>query len=292
MFGSRLAALILLYEFLNKPSQCCRLQEYIGDWMNLIDHHQAAHALMQELLTPESTNLVELHTNIFLWYARFDVVAGILAGTEAVLSRDWYMAKEQYDAEQAALYPEDACKQFALVASINRRFGLDMASLYAKLSRGMIPLDEFVIQNEQLGQTIERAKAIMRAFDDSEYTVRSYPNQKPLTEDDIVDPYVPGRIHKGAMWDANFIWIDLLSTETMHKYQTMLVLQQPLLEDLGKLAYKQCELIETIERWPDRGSGFFVGFKNSIGLASMFLPKDDKHCTWSRRKMAMMEQNG
>lgn len=87
--------------------------------MNLIDHHRAAHALMQELLTPESSNANELHTNIFLWYARFDVVVGILAGTETVLSRDWYMAKEQYDAEQAALYSKSY--PFCSIKAILRR---------------------------------------------------------------------------------------------------------------------------------------------------------------------------
>lgn len=260
--------------------------------MNLIDHHQAAHALMRELLTPESSSLLELHTNIFLWYARFDVVAGILAGTEAILSREWYIAKEQYDAEQAALYPGDPSKQLALVASINRRFGLDMASLYAKLSRGMIPFEDFAAQNAQLGETMERAKNILRAFDDSEYSVQSYPNKQPLTDDDIVDPYVPGTIHQGPLWDANYAWIDLLSTETMFKYQTMLSLRQPLLPDLQRLGFEQCRLIDTIERWPDRGNGYFIGFKNSIGIASMFLPKDNKHQMWSRRKMAQMEQNG
>ena len=260
--------------------------------MNLIDHHQAAHALMKELLTPESSNLIELHTNIFLWYARFDVVVGILAGTEVVLSRDWYLAKEQYDAEQAALYPDDPRTQFALVASINRRFGLDMASLYAKLSRGMIAIEDFAVQNEQLGQTIERAKDIMRAFSDSEYTVRSYPNQQPLTENDIVDPYVPGRIHRGALWDANFIWIDLLSTELMHKYQTMLALRKPLLPALQGLAFELCQYMETIYRWPEKPNGACIGFKNSIGIASMFLPKDMKHQMWSRHKLAQMEQTG
>ncbi|KAJ5915884.1 hypothetical protein N7454_010791 [Penicillium verhagenii] len=267
-------------------------EEYTGDWVNLIDHHQAAHALMRELLTPDSSNLNELHTNIFLWYARFDVVAGILAGTEAILSRDWYLAKEQFDAEQAALDPDDARKQLSLVASINRRFGLDMASLYAKLSQGMIPFEDFAVQNEQLGQTIERAKNIMRAFDDSEYTVRSYPNQQPLTEDDIVDPYVPGRIHRGAMWDANYIWIDLLSTELMYKYQTMLALRQPLLPDLTKLAWEQAQLMETIDRWPEKGNGACIGFKNSIGLTSMFLPRDIKNQIWCRRRIARMEQTG
>lgn len=260
--------------------------------MNLIDHHQAAHALMQELLTPESTNVMELHANIFLWYARFDVVVGILAGTEAIVSRDWYIAKEQHDAEQAALYPSDPYKQLALVASINRRFGLDMASLYAKLSRGMIPIDEFAAQNEQLGQTMERAKNIMRAFEDSEYKVRSFPNPQPLTDDDIVDPYVPGIIHQGPLWDANYAWIDLLSTETMFKYQTMLSLRQPLLPDIQRLGFEQCRLIEAIERWPDRGNGHCIGFKNSLAIVSMFLPKENKYQMWSRRRMAQMEQHG
>ncbi|KAJ5176032.1 uncharacterized protein N7482_001909 [Penicillium canariense] len=267
-------------------------EEYIGDWVNLIDHHQAAHALMRELLTPESSNLIELHTNIFLWYARFDVVAGILAGTEAILGRDWYMAKEQHDAHQAALYPDDPSKQLALVASINRRFGLDMASLYAKLSRGMIPVDQFALQNEQLGQTLKRANNILKQFDDSEDTVHSYANQQPLTDDDIVDPYVPGCIHQGPLWDANYARIDLLSTELMFKYQTMLSLKQPLLPDLQRLALEQCQLIETISRWPGRSNGFCIGFKNSLGLSSMFLPRDMKHQMWSRRKLALMEQNG
>lgn len=247
---------------------------------------------MRELLTPESSNVNELHTNIFLWYARFDVVAGILAGTEAILGRDWYIAKEEYDAEQAALYPEDPYKQLTLVASINRRFGLDMASLYAKLSRGMIPMDEFAAQNEQLGRTMERAKSVLRQFDNSEYVVRSYPSRQPLTDDDIVDPYVPGMLHQGPLWDVNYARIDLLATDTMFKYQTMLALKQPLIPELQSLAFDQCQLIETIARWPDKGSGYCIGFKNSIAMASMFLPKDNKYQMWSRRKMALMEQNG
>ncbi|KAJ5907591.1 hypothetical protein N7495_000273 [Penicillium taxi] len=267
-------------------------EEYIGDWVNLVEHHQAAHALMQELLTPESSNYDELHTNIFLWYARFDVVVGILAGTEVILGRNWYLAKEEYDAEQAALNPGDPSKQLALVASINRRFGLDMASLYAKLSRGMIPYQDFIEQNDQLGETIERAKDIMRKFDDSEYSVRSYPNKQPVTEDDIVDPYLPGRIHQGPLWDANYTWIDLLATEAMHKYQTMLAVKRPLMPEISKLAFEQCQLIETIDRWPEKVNGAFIGFKNSIGMASMFLPRDMKHEMWARRKMAKMEQTG
>ncbi|KAJ5787518.1 hypothetical protein N7457_002508 [Penicillium paradoxum] len=267
-------------------------EEYIGDWMNLIDHHQAAHALMRELITPESANLNELHTNIFSWYSRFDVVVGILAGTETVLGRDWYIAKEQYDAEQASIYPDDPSKQLLLVASINRRFGLDMASLYAKLSRGMISIEDFAVQNEQLGQWIEQTKAILRMFDDYEYKVQEYPNKQPLTEDDVADPYVPGGLHRAALWDFNYAWIDILATETMYKFQTMQVLQKPLLQDLQALAEEQCRLIETMTRWPHKETGYLIMFKNSMSMVSMFLPKDHKYQMWARRKFTLMEQHG
>lgn len=267
-------------------------QEYIGDWVNLIDHHQAAHALMREILTPESVNVNELHTNIFLWYARFDVVAGILAGTEAILSRDWYISKEEYDAEQAARYPDDPVKQLVHVASINRRFGLEMASLYAKFSRGLIPVDEFTVQNEQLGQSMERAKNIVRQLDNSEYLVHSHPNQEPLTDDDIVDPYVPDVLHQGFLWDANYVWIDLLATDTMFKYQTMLALKQPLVPEIHSLVFDLCRLVEAIHRWPDKENGYYIGFKNCLCMTSMFLPNDNKHQMWSRRRLALMEQKG
>ncbi|KAI3127603.1 transcriptional regulator family: Fungal Specific TF [Penicillium roqueforti] len=269
-------------------------EEFIGDWMNMIDHHQAAHAFMRKLITPESANMNELHTNIFLWYARFDVVVGILSGTETVLGRDWYLAKEQHDAEQAAFYPDDPSKQLALVASINRRFGLDMASLYAKLSRGMLSMEQFAIQNDQLGQWLEQAKTILRGFDDYEYKIQHYPQKQPLTEDDVIDPYVPGVLYRGPLWDFNYAWIDILATETMYKFQTMQVLQQPLLEDLQTLAKEQCRIIETMIRWPHKENGYCINFKNSLGMLGMFLPTEHQHKyqMWARRTLALLEQHG
>lgn len=202
---------------------------------------------MSELLTPQSINRDEMHSHIFLWYSRFDLVAGILAGNEAVLGRDWYISKEQYDGEQAALYPHDAQKQIDFAVSINRRFGLDMASLYAKLSRGIISIDDFIVQNQNLSQTLERMKDILIALESPEHTVQSFPNRQPLTEDDPFDPYIPGSLSTGPLWRINFAWIDYLSTRTMFEYQSFLTLQQPSMFELQRLASEQCRLIETID---------------------------------------------
>ncbi|KAL4943300.1 hypothetical protein BDV06DRAFT_140679 [Aspergillus oleicola] len=266
-------------------------EEFIGDWVNLVEHHQAAHALIRELLTPESAGADNDHRHLFEWYARFDVVAGIVSGNELVLGRDWYIAREEYDAAEAARYPDDIEKQLAFTSSINRRFGLEMASLYAKLSSGMIELGEFMVDNDKLGQSLERISNILSRFA-TKYVVESYPNQEPLTEDDFVDPYVPGGLHYGPLWDVNFAWIDFWSTKAMWKFQFMMATQQGAMEELLDLSLEQARLIETMERWPDKEKSYVFGFKNSIGMTSMFLPREDRYLNWSRRVFAHIEGNG
>ncbi|KAJ9377156.1 transcriptional regulator family: Fungal Specific TF [Paecilomyces variotii] len=267
-------------------------EEFTGDWVNLVDHHQAAHTLILELLTPETANENELHRHIFVWYARFDLVAGLLAGNETILTREWYTSREEYDAKEAAEDPSDVQKQLSLFNSRNRRFAMDMASLYAKLSRGMIPMDQFVAQNEQLSLTKEELRTLLTQFDTSEHTVTSYPHRVPLTENDIVDPYMPGRFFEGPLWDVNFSWIDFLATSLMFQYQSSLVLRQESSSELQHSALEQCRLIETIERWPEKENGTVIAFHSSLGLASMFIPKDARHTMWIRRKLARAEQDG
>ncbi|KAL4931329.1 Zn(II)2Cys6 transcription factor [Aspergillus undulatus] len=266
-------------------------EEFIGDWVNLVDHHQAAHALIRELLTPETACSDTDHRHLFEWYARFDVVAGVVSGNELVLGREWYIAREEYDAKEAARHPDDVEKQLTLTSSINRRFGLEMASLYAKLSSGMLEFGEFMVENEKLGQNLERVRDILNQFA-KEYVVESYPNQKPLTEDDIVDPYVPGGLHYGPLWDINFCWIDYWSTKAMWKFQFMMATQQGSMDEMLALSLEQVRLIETMERWPDKEKSYMFGFKNSIGMASLFLPRDGRYLNWSRRVFAHIEQNG
>ncbi|KAE8151294.1 putative Zn(II)2Cys6 transcription factor [Aspergillus avenaceus] len=267
-------------------------EEFIGDFVNQIDHHQAAHALMHELLTPESVTTNELHAQIFIWYARFDVTSGILAGNEMVLGREWYMTKEIHDAHEAASHPGDTLKNLRYAASILRRFGLEMASLYAKLSRGIMPIDEFIAENDKLDHLLDKVKSVLDTFHGSEYTVWDFPNKQPLTEDDIVDPYVPGSIYRGPLWDVNVLWADYYATKSMFKYQSLLSLKQSSFSELEDVATTLCRLIETLTRWPEKGNGWIFPLKNSIGMACLFGPKDSKTIMWGRHKYAMLERSG
>ncbi|RJE17066.1 C6 finger domain protein, partial [Aspergillus sclerotialis] len=78
----------------------------------------------------------------------------------------------------------------------------------------------------------------------------------------------------------------------MFKYQSHSALGHPPMSELEHLALEQCRLIETIERCPERESGCIISFKNSFAVSSLFLPKDERHIMWCRRKFALMEQNG
>ena len=204
------------------------------------------------------------------------MIAGIVSGNELVLGREWYIAREEYDAQEAAKCPDDFQKQLSFAASINRRFGLEMASLYAKLSNGMIDFGEFIVENDKLGESLERVSSILSRYA-SEWVVEDYPNRKPLTEDDFVDPYVPGGLHYGPYWDVNFSWIDYLSSKAMWKFQFMMATQQGAMEDLLALALEQARLIESMERWPDKEKSYVFGFKNSIGMAAMFFPRENRY---------------
>ncbi|KAL4903607.1 hypothetical protein BDW74DRAFT_155831 [Aspergillus multicolor] len=266
-------------------------EEFIGDWVNLIDHHQAANFLIRELLSPESACLDKVHRHLFEWYARFDITAGIVSGNELVLGREWYLTVEEYDIKEAAKNPDDIEKHLSLVASISRRFGLELASLYAKLSGGMIEYGDFLIENEQLGQSLDRMKDILSQYA-GQFVVETFPNQQPLTEDDLVDPYVPGRLHYGPLWEANIYWIDYYACRAMFKFQFLMTTQQDSMNELLALSYELIRLMETIERWPDKENGYIFAFKNSITVSSMFLPRDDRHFRWARRVFATLEQNG
>jgi hypothetical protein len=262
--------------------------------VNLLDHHQAAHFLMGELLTPQSIVTNELHRHIFFWYARFDVVAGLLGGNEAILSREWYKALEEHNANRAALHPNDVQMQLAVVRSRLLTFALDMASLYAKLSRGMIAMDQFLVQHERLSQTLEDMRRILQAFDHSEHAVRSNLYVQPSGPDDVLDPYIPRLLYTGPLWGANFLWVDVLATELMFKYQSHLVLQRPDGPELQRQALEVCHRMENVVRWPKEevGVGKAIAFHTALPITGMFLPRDHKHIMWSRRMLALMEQNG
>lgn len=248
--------------------------------------------MLLELFSIDKVNEVDDDRNIFVWYCRFDVIAGLLAGNETRLSRDWYVVHENYHAQEVAKSPNNPLEHLAFFSAQSRRFAMDMASVFAKLSRGEISLEEFHAQNELLVELIESMRATLQHLHDPERTVQSYPDKEPLGVDDIVDPYIPGAFYEDSLWYLNLVWIDLFPTILMHRFQTCLVLQEDATAEFESLALEEFRLVETIYRWPSKPKGTMIVCQSGIALSSMFLPKDHRHTTFARKKLAVVEQNG
>jgi hypothetical protein len=269
-----------------------RMQEYLGDWPNLVGHQRAAHHLLMELYTPTSIMKSYMRRQIFTWYSRFDVVASLLGGNETILGREWYVASENFHRQQADNSPDDLETQLASLVAICRTIGVDMATLFAKLPRGLITMEQFMAQNQELEESIQNVRVRLEELSKLEYAIFSFPDKEELGLNDIVNPYQPGGLYSRPYFMLNFSWIDWNAVSLMHRYQTALTLKQLIPPELEQLALEQCRILEAIEKWSDSPSGSLLAVHASLGLASIFLPKDYRHTMWLRRKLARMEQMG
>jgi hypothetical protein len=132
----------------------------------------------------------------------------------------------------------------------------------------------------------------IQALNDDYYTVTDFPPRQPLGPNDIVDPYVPGGLFRDALFPLNYSWACWYGTDLLRRYQTSLMLQQELPAGLDNLALELCRIFETIERWPHSPEGSTLGAIAALGISALFLPKDQRHTMWLRRKLAAVEQNG
>lgn len=171
---------------------------------------------------------------------------------------------------------------------------MDMSVLFNMIGKGLISKEEFIIKNQELAKEIADWKeSIDPAIQDPRYLVTDYSNAPPLDPQSIVNPYRPGILYGGPLWAINISTIDWYALDLMHQYQTALILgTSGPNHALTRRAFCTCELFEAIENWPGSPKGSVIGAQASLGIASLFLPRDARHSMWVRRKFATIESNG
>ncbi|KAK5467407.1 hypothetical protein LTS15_000379 [Exophiala xenobiotica] len=277
--------------------QLATFEEYIGDWVNLVGHHRAAYTMVTDLFTCDMMMETDLGRRIFSWYARLDVIVGLMAGNETRLERQWFEANSRWYHDQIQTDSEadvDIENTLAYFVAANRLLGMDMAALFAGFAKQEIGIEDFRAENDKIIERLNEMKHHIQSFNDDYHRVKEFPvaAERPLNDDDIVNPYVPGGLFKDALWPINFMWLDWYGIELMQKYQTALLLQQPIPPELELMSLEICRIYETIERWPDAPNGAILGVHTNLGIALLFLKKDAKHTMWARRKLATIERLG
>lgn len=277
--------------------QLATFEEYIGDWVNLIGHHRAALNMVYEIFTPEKMAMTDLSRRIFSWVARLDIIVGLMGGNKTSLDRPWFEENAKWYGSQVDNDPEsdvDFESTLAYFVSANRLIGFDIAALFARFAQQEIDVETFQGENAEISDRINSMKRQIEMFNDEYYRVKEFPVEKdrPLSPDDIVNPYAPGGLFKDDLFPLNFIWFDWYSIEQLQRYQTAAMLRQPVPPELEQISLEQCRIYAAIERWPDSPNGSILCAHASLGLATVFLKKDARHTMWVRRKFAAVERQG
>ncbi len=269
------------------------MKEFLGDWPNLLGHQKAAYELLTELYTPQTVMEDDMTRVILGWYMRFDVFAGLMGGFETVLSREWFSYAQDFYQQQVAKYPANLDWKIESAIAQHRLVATDMSLLFAKMGKGEISYEQFVRENEDIGRRIEEWKSKMDpALQDSRYLVTDFSGARPRDPEDIVDPYDAGILYGGPLYVMNMATIDWLSIDLMHKYQTALTMKTQPTTELSRKAFATCQLYEAIEYYPKSPPGAVLAIQASLGIALLFLPRDETHAMWARRKLATIEANG
>ena len=98
--------------------------------------------------------------------------------------------------------------------------------------------------------------------------------------DDIVDPYRPGGLFQGPLSTFNFIMADMLAIRLTFIYKKALALHEPPPPELTDLALELCRSFEAIEYSSFMPAEAVLKAQGWLGIASLFLPKDEKHTLW------------
>lgn len=276
---------------------CCQnrinwRQDYFGDWVSLLGHQRAAYGMLLELHSSHSIMETELRRKILAWYLRFDVMGRLMASHSAVLGREWFLKTESYYSQQSLSYPMSIDYKIEATIASHRLLAGDLALLYAQLPRGDITTEEFAQESDRYSEQIQKwRESLDPVFRDDNYLVKSFGGRKPDPED-IVDPYLPGGLYQGALFSFNFMVIDWHAINLMHKHKTAVLLRRQPPPEVRELALQICRLFEAIEYWPESPPGAIAKAQGSLGLAIVFLPRDEKHIMWCRRKLAKVESCG
>ncbi|ROT40709.1 hypothetical protein SODALDRAFT_271668 [Sodiomyces alkalinus F11] len=302
-------SVIMLIEFLKrkeKPSihtlftilQLATIEEYLGDWINLMGHQKAAHELLITLFTPKSAMETVLGRMAVSWYARFDVFIAIMGGFPTSLSHEWFTEYVDYCQTQILLNGDNPQlrlnwkidKESALVRLLSR----EMSMLYARGSRGQISPEAFQAEHSRILQRLLDWRAEWdRELVDPAFLVTDFGHgAPPRDESDIVDPYTPGILYREPLFPTTKLIVGWMSMVIMHLCQSPTTDREKSYADLRDYSYNVCACVELIDRWPGSPKGSLIAAQATTSMSALFLPKDKKHSNWFRRKFALIESKG
>ncbi|KAJ4011664.1 hypothetical protein NW752_008672 [Fusarium irregulare] len=273
--------------------QLATIEEYFGDWVNLMGHQKAAFGIITSIFTPQTVMRTPVGRMCLSWYARFDSFVALMGGFPTDLPREWFQAMLDFYKSGVAANPEEVHWKIDEWSAQLRLISYDMSILFARGSRGQISPEDFVKEHELINQRlIDWKEKRDPALQDSKYLVRDFPPPETLDPEDFVNPYTVGILYERPLFDVTVLCAEWNSIMIMHKCQSSGMRPDQLFADLNRHAYRTCQYFETLEFWPSTPRGVLVLIQACIAIAALFCPQDARHHMWFRRKFALLETMG
>ncbi|PHH90476.1 hypothetical protein CDD83_3571 [Cordyceps sp. RAO-2017] len=273
--------------------QLATMEEFLGDWVNLMGHQKAAFEVISQIFEPETVMETAVGRTCLNWYSRYDSYVAIMGGFPIELPREWFDAMAEYHRCQVAAFPQDVRWKIEDRSARLRLISLDMSMLYARGSRGQISQQDFAREHDRVTRELQEWRSRWDpALTDRRYLVTDFSYGTPPGPGDIVDPYKPGVLFRPPLFSTTLIAAEWHSIMMMHLSQSTTTPPALLFAELGKHAYAACQYFESVQCWPLSPNGSLTSLQPCIHIAALFLPRDAKHQMWVRRKFACLDMMG
>ncbi|KAK6435275.1 hypothetical protein LTR95_008540 [Oleoguttula sp. CCFEE 5521] len=278
--------------------QLATIEEFLGDWVNLLSHQRAAYQIITDLFTPQTITQSETHRKIIGWYMRFDLFAANLGGGATAMGREWFKACADFYKRQVRDRPGDKGAIMEDFFGTARLLAVDTSQLFTGKAAGQVSDDEFKQGIPEIASRMQAFRtAIEGAFTDPSHYVQSFSNAPPFDPSvDIVDYHDRDFCYAGDLHAMNSVKIDhwaiqMLFYRHLAQIPALIHLVPPPAE-LQELAYKKCKMLEAVRYSDNAPPGAVIGLQASLGIAALALNQDKKHVDWFRHRFALIERSG
>ncbi|EFY93461.1 C6 finger domain protein, putative [Metarhizium acridum CQMa 102] len=273
--------------------QLLTIEEYFGDWINLMGHQKAAFQVIRKIFTPDTVMHTPVGRACIDWYTRYDCYVAIMGGFPTDLPREWFNRMNEYNESQLGASPDELRWKISSRSTQLRSVSYDMSMLYARGSRGQIGPEDFTKEHKRITDELLEWKSTWdAALSLPEYLVTDFSYQRDVDPGDIVNPYMPGLLYKQPLFTNTLITTEWTSIMLMHLSQSSDTPAEQVFMEMAKHAYTICQYFETVELWPLKPKGALIPLQPCISIAALFLPRDSRHQMWVRRKFALLDTMG
>ncbi|KAJ0113854.1 hypothetical protein J7T55_010098 [Diaporthe amygdali] len=271
--------------------QLATIEEYLGDWVNLMGHQKAALEILSQLFTPQSIVETSLNRTILSWYIRFDILVGLMGGFVTSLPRDWFVTFDEFCRAKLASEPDNLDWLYERAENRLRLICHDICLLVVRRARDNLTGASATVEHENVARQLrEWRETLEPALTDPTRLIVSsaYSSDESLSAR-------PALLYDSPLTSTTLLLCEWHAMVMMHLYQASQDSQGQISTGLGSLS-QHAEAISQIfnagEQWASGPKGLLIMLHPCLTIASMFLPPSPGSNVWLRKKFALLESSG